>query len=94
MAHELSLAELDAEVGAELPQRDLMHHHRHHRRHHGIFGGTNAFASNGSGANAASQFSVVAPVQVAIGNGAHNSIGGIDVDQSIRQTNTPVNLVI
>ena len=102
--YELSLIELESELSTELPTRNLMCRRRHVRRHHacnnggnGGNGGNSAFANNGSGANAASQSATVAPVQTAVGtNGDAKNIitGGINVNQSVSQQNSPVNLAL
>ena len=102
--YELSFVELESELSAELPTRNLMCRRRH-RRHHscnnggnGGNSGTSAYANNGSGANSASQSITVAPVQTAVATGdgdASNRItGGISVEQSMTQQNTPVNLAL
>src|SRR5947209_8597266 len=99
--YELSLIELESELSAELPTRNLMSR-RHGRRHHscgnnGGNNGTSAYANNGSGANAASQNITVAPVQTAVATGdgdAKNRIGAIETSQSLTQQNSPVNLAL
>ena len=90
--YELNLIELESELSAELPTRNLMSR-RHGRRH----GGNSAMANNGSGANAASQSATVVPVQTAFANNgdASNRItGGIEVEQTLSQQNSPVNLAL
>ena len=90
-----SIFELESELFAELPTRNLMCRRRHVRRHHHSRAGTSASANNGSGANSAKQNTYIVPVQIAISNGgsAKNKIsGGITVSQALNQQNQPTNL--
>ena len=89
--YELSFVELESELSAELPTRNLMSRRRRH------MGGNSAWANNGSGSNSASQSATVVPVQTAFANNgdAKNEIkDGIRVSQSLTQQNTPVNLAL
>jgi len=87
--YELSFVELESELSAELPTRNLMSRRRSHR--------TSSWANNGSGANSADQNVTVVPVQTAFSSAgdAKNKIsGGINVCQGLTQQNTPVNLAL
>jgi hypothetical protein len=95
MTYELSLAELESELSAELPARDLMHFYR--RRKYGS-GGASAGASFGSVANANhTQQSNINP-QTLVNTGNVN--GNIFVTSNNRNTNsntqfgTPVNFSV
>ena len=94
--YELSFVELESELSAELPTRNLMRRHRMRYGYH-PHSGNSASANNGSGANSAKQNIYIVPVQIAISNGgdAKNEIkGGIDVGQLLGQTNVPTNLAL
>jgi hypothetical protein len=100
MRYELSLVELESELAAELPTRNLL---RRRRRH----GGTSAKASFGSGANANSTDQQNFNPQTVVNTGRVESQpvptwtedrgGGISVesynqnDNSNTQTATPIN---
>jgi hypothetical protein len=81
MSHELSMAELEGELVAELPTRNMMRRHRH-RRHH--FFGTSAHASFGSAANANSTQQINFNPQIVINNG---NVGGAGIHVSSHNTN-------
>jgi hypothetical protein len=89
MTHELSLVELESELSAELPTRNLMRRRRHH-------GGTSARASFGSGANANSTDQLNSNAQTVVNTGKVTG-SGIRVssynqnDNSNTQTATPLN---
>lgn len=91
---ELSLGELEGELCAELPQRNLMRRRcrcRHHYNNRGYFGGGyyggngGAFASFGSAANSNSTYQVNFNPQIAINNGI---AGGIGIDSHNVNSNT------
>ena len=82
---ELSLDELLAEGGSELPERALM---RHRRRH----GGASAFASGGSVANANDTNQVINNPQIAVGNGGPvTQVGNNSNSNSTTQNGTVLN---
>jgi hypothetical protein len=81
MSHELSMAELEGELVAELPTRNLMR--RRHRRSRRFFG-TSAFASFGSAANANSTEQVNFNPQIVINNGF---VGGSGIHISSHNEN-------
>ena len=70
--YELSLVELESELSALLPARELMSR-RHGRRH----GGTSAKANNGSVANANSTSQTISAPQTAIVTGINGGLLGI-----------------
>jgi hypothetical protein len=90
--YELSLVELESELSAELPTRNLL---RRRRRH----GGTSAKASFGSGANANSTDQLNSNAQTVVNTGEVKH-EGISVesynqnDNSNTQTATPLNFGI
>jgi hypothetical protein len=77
MTQELSLAELESELSAELPDRTLMRRHR---------GGASARASFGSVANANRTYQINFNPQVLINTGNVN--GNILVTSNNRNANT------
>lgn len=104
---EMSLSELEGELCAELPQRNLMRRRCRCRRHYynrgyygggygnGYYGGNGgAFASFGSAANSNSTYQVNFNPQIAINNG---NAGGISIDSHnvnsnvSNQTALPIN---
>jgi hypothetical protein len=91
--YELSLVELESELSAELPTRNLMRRRRH------MGGGTSAHASFGSGANANSTDQLNSNAQTVVNSGTVKS-GGIRVSSyntnsnHNTQTATPLNFGI
>src|SRR5260221_14350522 len=72
MTHELTLAELESELAAELPERNLL---RRRRQAYGWFphASAHASASNGSAANSNATYQINFNPQIVINNG---TIGG------------------
>jgi hypothetical protein len=82
---ELSLDELLAEGGSELPERALM---RHRRRH----GGASASAFGGSVANSNSTDQSISNPQIAIGNGGPvTQVGNNTNSNTTSQSGTVLN---
>jgi hypothetical protein len=97
MTHELSLAELESELAAELPTRNLMR--RRKRQPFGWFPQASAHASNGSAANANATYQINFNPQIVINNGTVG-LGGISLeshnqnDNSAIQNAVPINFGI
>lgn len=89
MTNELSLGELESELCAELPVRNLLRRRcrcRHsHRLHHAVGGGTSA--SNGSAANSNRTTQVNFNPQIVVNNG-NAGTGGIHIDSHNQNNNT------
>jgi hypothetical protein len=79
--YELSLVELESELSAELPTRDLMccrrRRKKHHRHHSGNGGNNGTSANNGSVANSNSTKQVIFNPQVAIVTGVNGGGAGV-----------------
>jgi hypothetical protein len=76
------MAELESEMCAELPERNMLRRRRHHARR--FFGGTSASASFGSAANANSTRQVNFNPQIVINNGF---VGGSGIHISSHNEN-------
>jgi len=83
MSHELSMAELEGELVAELPTRNLMRWRRH-RRHHSFGASSSAHASFGSAANSNSTQQINFNPQIVINNG---NVGGAGIHVSSHNSN-------
>jgi hypothetical protein len=83
MSNELNMAELDGELCAELPDRNMMRHHRR-RRHHAVGARSSAFASFGSAANSNSTSQINFNPQIVINNGR---VGGSGISVSSHNSN-------
>ena len=81
MKIELSIGELESELSAELPTRNLLRRRRHHR------GGTSAHASFGSAANANSTHQTNSNGQTVVNLG-HVEGAGIRVSSHNTNNNT------
>jgi hypothetical protein len=81
MTHELSLAELDSELAAELPTRNLLRRRKRASAH--------ASASNGSGANANATYQINFNPQIVINNGSVG-LGGISLESHNRNDNSSI----
>jgi hypothetical protein len=99
MTHELSLADLEGELSAELPTRNLLR--RRKRQSFGWFphASSHASASFGSAANSNATYQVNFNPQIVINNGKVDG-GGIDInshntnDNDNTQTAVPINFGI
>jgi hypothetical protein len=87
MTHELSLVELESELAAELPTRNLLR--RRKRQAWGWFPQASAHASNGSGANANATYQINFNPQVVINNGSVG-LGGISLESHNQNTNQAI----
>ncbi len=91
MTHELSLAELESELAAELPTRTLL-------RRRGARAHASARASFGSAANANATYQINFNPQIVINNGTLG--GGLSIDShnlnanAAQQTAVPINFSI
>jgi hypothetical protein len=92
MRAELSMAELDAELSAELPDRTMLRRRRHR-------GGVSAFASHGSVANANHTTQINFNPQIVVNNGRVSG-SGISISShnsnhnTTNQTGVPINFSI
>ncbi len=93
MIQELSVAELEGELCADLPDRNMMRRWRRHFRRHGFFG---ASASFGSAAASNETRQVNFNPQIVVNNGVIG--GGVSLDSHNVNTNftnqnlTPINI--
>ncbi len=79
MTHELSLAELESELVAELPTRNLLRRRKRASAH--------ASASNGSAANANATYQINFNPQIVINNGTIGG-NGLSIESFNRNFNT------
>jgi len=86
MSHELNMAELEGELCAELPTRNLMRWRRHRRSHRFFGASSSAFASFGSAANSNATQQINFNPQIVINNGDVG--GGIHISSHNENNNT------